>query len=57
MVLSKEKEQKYLKEVQKAGWKLGNIKEDEQTTAICLEAVKKDGRALEFVKKQIFNIC
>ena len=36
---------------------LKNLNPDEQTVEICLEAVKRDGRTLKYIKNQTLEIC
>ena len=53
--LCKDKEQKYMVQVQKDGLALENI--NYQTNKLCLAAVQNDALALEFVKDQTLDIC
>ena len=56
MALPKKKEQEYIEKVKQDGLYLKRIKKN-QTEAICLEAVKQNGLALEYVNKQTPEIC
>ena len=47
----------YLDKVKKDPYYLQHIPAKDQTEAICLEAVKQNGFALEFVEKQTEEIC
>ena len=56
MALSKKKEQEYIEKVKQDGMYLKRITKN-QTEAICLEAVKRSGYALQYVQNQTDEIC
>lgn len=55
MILSKEKEQEYIKKVREDAMFLEEI--ENQTEAICLEAVRQNGYALGHVENRTNKIC
>ena len=49
--------QQRLANIRRNGEYIKYVKEQEQTPELCLEAVKQNGWALQFVKNQTYDVC